>query len=278
MRIGYLGPMGSFTYTASKKAYPNETLVPLPSISDCIHAYENGTVDLSIIPIENSIEGSVHQSVDYLFHVSHLKTCHEIVLPIAQQMMVVDELQPVEKIFSHPQALAQTEQFRKKYFSGVPVEMMASTAYAAQFVSEHPNKHFAAIAPNISAAKYGLKIIHQDIQDIALNNTRFWVLGEDQQSLPLDKTGLKASLAIVLPNNLAGALHKALSAFSWRGIDLTKIESRPLKTVLGEYFFLIDMFVSHEQLIINAIEELELIGITVKFFGIFDVYEIDKEI
>ncbi|MDR1567214.1 MAG: prephenate dehydratase [Streptococcaceae bacterium] len=277
MKVGYLGPIGSFTYTASRSAYPDETLIPLATISECIHAYEHQQVDVAVIPIENSIEGSVHQSIDYLFHKGDINVCHEIILPIAQQLMVVDKENAIEKIFSHPQALAQTEQFRNEYFPDVAVEMTPSTAYAARFIAEHPELPYAAIAPSLSAEKYQLEIIHRDIQDVTLNNTRFWVLGQDTNRLPLPKIGIKSSLALVLPQNLAGALYQALAIFSLHSIDLTKIESRPLKTVLGEYFFLLDMTVKNLETINHAITELKQNQITVKSFGIYDTYEIDKE-
>lgn len=277
MKIGYLGPIGSFTYTASKNAYPNEELIAFASISECINAYEKKMVDLSIIPIENSIEGSVHQSVDYLFHIGVIEVCHEIVLPIDQQLMVVDSTKTIEKIISHPQALAQTERFRQENYPNVPAEMATSTAFAAKFVSEHPEKSFAAVAPKDSAKRYNLKIIAENIQDIALNNTRFWVLGNDQKPLAIQEVGKKGSLTLVLPQNLSGALHQALSVFANHKIDLTKIESRPLKTVLGEYFFLLDFIVEDELALNKAIDNLESLGIAVKSFGIYDVYEIKKE-
>ena len=104
------------------------------------------------------------------------------------------------------------------------------------FVADNPDQPYAAIAPHAAAKEYGLQILAKDIQEIEKNYTRFWVLGNTVPEIPLNQIDCKLTLALTLPDNMPGALYKALSTFAWRGIDLTKIESRPLKTVLGEYF------------------------------------------
>ena len=155
--------------------------------------------------------------------------------------------------------------------------MTASTAYAARFVAEHPEKNFAAIAPRTAAAEYGLKVAASDIQEMEENYTRFWILGHEVPKLQLTKTGDKQTLALTLPDNLPGALYKALSTFSWRGIDLTKIESRPLKTALGEYFFIIDIDNEQKKLADFAYQELTSLGITYKIFGSYSVFLIEDK-
>ena len=106
------------------------------------------------------------------------------------------------------------------------------------------------------------------------NFTRFWVLGAEKPSIPLQAQTEKMSLALTLPDNLPGALYKALSTFAWRGIDLTKIESRPLKTALGEYFFIIDVDYADKDLVHFAQKELEAIGIQYKVLGAYPIYPI----
>ena len=155
--------------------------------------------------------------------------------------------------------------------------MTASTAYAARFVAEHPEKNFAAIAPRTAAAEYGLKVAASDIQEMEENYTRFWILGHEVPKLQLAKTGDKQTLALTLPDNLPGALYKALSTFAWRGIDLTKIESRPLKTALGEYFFIIDIDNEQKKLADFAYQELTSLGITYKIFGSYSVFLIQDK-
>ena len=274
MKIAYLGPKGSFSHHVVQTAFPNEELQAFANITDVIKAYEQGLVDYSVVPVENSIEGSVHESLDYLFHQADIQAVAEIVQPIHQQLMAVPGHTKIEKIFSHPQALAQGKKFIDEHYPEAKLEVTASTAYAAHFIAEHPGQPFAAIAPRNSAAEYGLELIAEDIQEMEANFTRFWVLGSEIPTLPLQSQDEKMSLALTLPDNLPGALYKALSTFAWRGIDLTKIESRPLKTALGEYFFIIDMDYSAKELVHFAKQELETIGIQYKILGTYPIFTI----
>ena len=277
MKIAYLGPKGSFSHHVVQTAFPQEELQAFANITDVIKAYEQGLVDYSVVPVENSIEGSVHETLDYLFHQARIQAMAEIVQPIHQQLMAVSGQSKIEKIYSHPQALAQGKKFIAEHYPVAQLEVTASTAYAARFISEHPDQPFAAIAPRNSAAEYGLELIAEDIQEIEVNFTRFWVLGADFPSVPLNVVSEKMSLALTLPDNLPGALYKALSTFAWRGIDLTKIESRPLKTALGEYFFIIDVDYSDKELVHFARQELEAIGIQYKILGAYPIYRISDQ-
>ena len=274
MKIAYLGPKGSFSHHVVQTAFPKEELQAFANITDVIKAYEQGLVDYSVVPVENSIEGSVHESLDYLFHQADIQAVAEIVQPIHQQLMAVPGQSKIEKIFSHPQALAQGKKFIDKHYPEAKIEVTASTAYAARFIAEHPDQPFAAIAPRNSAAEYGLELIAEDIQEMEANFTRFWVLGSEIPTIPLQSQTEKMSLALTLPDNLPGALYKALSTFAWRGIDLTKIESRPLKTALGEYFFIIDVDYSDKELVHFARQELEAIGIQYKILGTYPIFTI----
>jgi len=274
MKIAYLGPKGSFSHHVVQTAFPNEELQAFANITDVIKAYEQGLVDYSVVPVENSIEGSVHESLDYLFHQARIQAVAEIVQPIHQQLMAVPGQSKIEKIFSHPQALAQGKKFIEEHYPEAQLEVTASTAYAARFIAEHPDQPFAAIAPRNSAAEYGLELIAEDIQEMEANFTRFWVLGSEIPTIPLQSQNEKMSLALTLPDNLPGALYKALSTFAWRGIDLTKIESRPLKTALGEYFFIIDVDYSAKELVHFARQELETIGIQYKILGTYPIFTI----
>ena len=274
MKIAYLGPKGSFSHHVVQTAFLKEELQAFANITDVIKAYEQGLVDYSVVPVENSIEGSVHESLDYLFHQADIQAVAEIVQPIHQQLMAVPGQSKIEKIFSHPQALAQGKKFIEEHYPEAQLEVTASTAYAARFIAEHPEQPFAAIAPRNSAAEYGLELIAEDIQEMEANFTRFWVLGSEIPTIPLQSQTEKMSLALTLPDNLPGALYKALSTFAWRGIDLTKIESRPLKTALGEYFFIIDVDYSDKELVHFARQELEAIGIQYKILGTYPIFTI----
>ena len=274
MKIAYLGPKGSFSHHVVQAAFPHEELQAFANITDVIKAYEQGLVDYSVVPVENSIEGSVHESLDYLFHQADIQAVAEIVQPIHQQLMTVPGQLKIEKIFSHPQALAQGKKFIDEHYPEAQLEVTASTAYAARFIAEHPDQPFAAIAPRNSAAEYSLELIAENIQEMEANFTRFWVLGSEIPTIPLQSQNEKMSLALTLPDNLPGALYKALSTFAWRGIDLTKIESRPLKTALGEYFFIIDVDYSAKELVHFARQELETIGIQYKILGTYPIFTI----
>lgn len=272
--IAYLGPSGSFTHNVALQAFPQAKLLPFANITEVIKAYEEKKVDYAIVPVENSIEGSVHETSDYLFHQASITAVAEIILPIKQQLMATALDKAIDKIFSHPQAVAQGKQYIQAHYPNAAIEITASTAYAARFVAEHPLENYAAIAPESAAREYGLDIIAKDIQEIDENFTRFWVLGQAPLKLALPQSDQKLSLALTLPDNLPGALYKAMSTFAWRGLDLTKIESRPLKTFLGEYFFIIDVKNDHQELLQFALQELTSMGIHYKILGNYAVYQL----
>ena len=187
MYVGYLGPIGSFTHNAALKAFPKADLVSLGTITEVIKSYEEGRVNYAVIPVENSIEGSVHESLDYLFHQADIRAVAEIVQPIKQQLMAVKDHAQIEKIFSHPQAIAQGKKYIKQHFPKAKIETTASTAFAARFVAENPDQPYAAIAPSAAAEEYGLEILAKDIQEIEKNYTRFWVLGNSVPEIPLHR-------------------------------------------------------------------------------------------
>ena len=271
MKVAFLGPKGSFSHHVAQEAFPQADLVPYQNITEVMKAYEGKEVDYSVVPVENSIEGSVHETLDYLFHQAEIQAVAEIVQPIKQQLLATGLDKPIEKVFSHPQALAQGKGYIRQHYPEAAIEITASTAYAARFVAEHPDQ---PIAPRTAAVEYGLQVVAQDIQEMEENFTRFWILGQTTPTLRLVKQEEKQSLALTLPDNLPGALYKALSTFAWRGIDLTKIESRPLKTALGEYFFIIDIDNERKELVDFAYQELATLGITFKILGSYPVFQI----
>ena len=273
MYVAYLGPRGSFTHQVAHQAFPDAELLAFANITEVIKAFESGQVDFSVIPVENSIEGSVHETLDYLFHQAEIHAVAEIIQPIAQQLMATSQGKDIEVIYSHPQAIAQGKQYIREHYPHAHIEMTASTAYAARHVAEHPDEAYAAIAPHAAAEEYGLEVIAQDIQEIDENYTRFWLLGREAPKIQLPSQASKVSLALTLPDNLPGALYKAMSVFAWRGIDLTKIESRPLKTALGEYFFIIDADYSDPDLVHFSLKELTSLGISYKILGNYLVYK-----
>lgn len=275
MKVGYLGPKNSFSFQAANVVFPEVLLTAFPSIPLVIDSLQKGETDYAVVPIENSLEGSVHATVDRLFNQSTLHVREEIILPIHQQLMALAETRQAEKILSHPQALAQSQSYLRQHFPNVPLEACASTTFAAQYAASHPQEKIFAIASEKAAEEYGLTILSHNIEDNALNQTRFWVLSKEE-SKKNPRKSQKTTLFITLPKNIPGSLHKVLSAFAWRDIDLAKIESRPLKTSLGEYFFIIDIVVADNRMLIeNAIAEIKKLRGKVQNVGYYPVKKID---
>ncbi|MBP1164828.1 prephenate dehydratase [Chryseobacterium sp. PvR013] len=273
MKIAFLGPHASFTQLAAAQLFPNEELLPQASILDCFNAVENGEAVKAVVPLENSIEGTVSMTLDYLYKTPSIKIEAEAVMPIAHHLMIHPEnaIENIEKIYSHPQALAQSFHFLDTHYKEIPKQDFSSTAAAAKFVSENPDTPIAAVANQFAANLYGLKIINRNIQDFEQNHTRFIIISKEQntyQNDQLETLGEKSGMLITLPEDHPGGLHQVLSVFAWRKMNLSKIESRTLKTGLGNYFFFINVEgpwkeVLHE----NALKELESLNANVDFLG-----------
>jgi prephenate dehydratase len=279
-RVGYLGPEATFTHIAVNRFFPNEKRIPYPTIPDCIDAAANGEIDFAVVPLENAIEGSVNITIDYLIHEQPLNIVGEITVPVRQHLLVhpnhADEWAKVQTVYSHPHAIAQCHKFLSQYLKGVCTEDVTSTSAAARYVKEHPEQTIAAIANEAAAEKYGLTIVQSDIHTHQNNHTRFLVLHNGTADLfreNEERRGEKTTLMITLPSDYAGALYQVLAAFAWRKLNLSKIESRPMKTGLGNYFFLIDVEGSYDNVLLpGAKMELEALGCSVTLLGSYPCY------
>lgn len=279
--VAYLGPEASFTHIAAAELFGKEGLTPRPTIPDCIEAVTAGHVAYAVVPLENALEGSVPMTIDYLFHGGELFITAEISTPIEQHLLVnkaqMDHLDEIETIESHPHALAQCHKFLQYRYRRIPLIQQTSTAAAAKKISEQPELKVAAIANRLAAETYGLHIAEENIHDFHFNHTRFVVLSLRKEMLEhknhSDKP--KTTLMVKLPqDDRPGMLHQILSVFSWRRLNLSKIESRPLKTGLGQYFFIIDVMESEDHpMMKGALEELEALSCTVRSFGSYYIYE-----
>ena len=273
MKIAFLGPEASFTQLTATQLFPNEELIPKANILDCFLAVQNNEVDKAVVPLENSIEGTVSMTLDYLYQTPEIKIEAEAVMPIAHHLMIHPSQEndtEIEKIYSHPQALAQSFHFLNQKYPEVTKQDFTSTAAAAKRVSENPDRKIAAVANKFAAELYGLKIINDNIHDVEENHTRFIVISKSEESFDsdLNSSGKKTGLLITLPEDHAGGLHQVLSVFAWRNMNLSKIESRTLKTKLGNYFFFVTVVGDwNNVLYINSIDELKAIGADVKFLG-----------
>lgn len=273
MKIAFLGPHASFTQLATTQLFPNEELLPQANILDCFNAVENGEVDKAVVPLENSIEGTVSMTLDYLYKTPAIKIEAEAVMPIAHHLMIHPEntIEDIEIIYSHPQALAQSFHFLDTHYKHYKRQDFSSTAAAAKYVSENRDMKIAAVANQFAANLYGLQIINRNIQDFEQNHTRFIVISKQNtqyQNSSLQVIGEKSGLLVTLPEDHPGGLHQVLSVFAWRKMNLSKIESRTLKTGLGNYFFFMNVNGKWEDVLHgNALQELESINADVDFLG-----------
>jgi len=284
-QVAYLGPEASFTHLASKCLFQHKQLVPIRTIPEAIEAVASGKVDNAVVPIENALEGTVPLTIDYLFHEADVYVIAEILAPIEQHLMVHPDnekrWEDITTVYSHPHALAQCHKFLYNRFGKVPLEQSTSTAAAAKFVSENEHACIAAIGNTSAATEYGLKIVEHNIHDFHFNHTRFFVLSQKNKSIqqPGHTDQIKTTVMITLPkDDRSGALHQVLSVFAWRQLNLSKIESRPLKTGLGQYFFIIDVLEDERTpMMVGAVEELKALGCEVKSLGSYNTYETETE-
>lgn len=238
-RLAFLGPEGTFTSEAARVAAPDATREPLPTIEDVVDAVRDGRADLGVVPIENSIEGSVNLTLDALaFGAPGAFIRSEVALPISMNLLLKPgtSLEQVREVRSQPHALAQCRQFLAANLPGATVAAATSTAEAARQVAESDGT-VAALGTGLAAERYGLEIGVADIQDFAGNMTRFVVLSRRMAAASgADKT----SMVVFFGEDRPGLLLRILDEFALRGINLTKVESRPTKQQLGQYAIFLD--------------------------------------
>ena len=270
IRVGFLGPRATFTHLAVQSYFGEEIeQIAYSTIPQCIDAVAEGEIDLAVVPTENALEGSVNLTIDYLIHEQPLYIVGEIVSPIEQHFMVhpanKEAWRSVSRVYSHSHAIAQCHKFLHKNFKGITYDYATSTGAAAQYVKNNPEELVAAIANKLAAKEYGLEIVQPNIHDYHYNHTRFAIVHPTVDgkypSKKLTAEKEKTTLMVTLPSDQSGALHQVLSAFTWRKLNLSKIESRPMKTGLGNYFFIIDIDMRVDEVLIpGAIAELEALG------------------
>jgi len=244
VRIAFQGESGAYSEAAAIRFSDHADLLPCESFDDVFTAVATGKATHGILPVENSIGGSIHRNYDLLLE-HDLPIVGEVVLDITHNLLVLPgtTMEQVKKIYSHPQALAQCERFLRS-LPGVSVEATYDTAGSAKLVKEKGLKDAAAIASDRAAQVFGLEILKPEIQDFSDNITRFLVVSRTADSdLQADKT----TVVFSLPNE-PGSLFKALSVFALREIDLTKIESRPIRGRPWEYLFYVDLPVGRHDL------------------------------
>ncbi|MDR7664804.1 prephenate dehydratase [Methanosarcina sp. Z-7115] len=284
MIVGVMGPEGSYSEKAAKLwmqkySMSGSELRYFADIEDAFLATVQGKSDISIIPIENSIEGSVGVTLDLLLE-NEAKIVGEIVVRIEHCLLSKGGPEKVRVILSHPQGLAQCRHFLKKHFPDAELRSTGSTSHAARLAGEF--EEMAAIASPEAAECYGLKVLLSNIQDKKENYTRFIVLKAGKKTLTEPETGsekcsssaCKTSLIVYLEKDRPGALYEILGTFAKRKINLTKIESRPSKKELGDYYFYID-FEGHDSdaLVKDALKDIKAKTDTLKILGSYPAFK-----
>jgi len=234
--VAFLGPEASFSHLAAQRHFGESSrFFPQTGIGRVFDEVEKEAIDWGVVPVENSLEGSVNVTLDRLI-TTPLKIRAEIYLRISQCLISsAENIAPIKKIHSHPHALAQCQVWLKTNLPNCTLAEADSTAAAAQMV--RGKKDEAAIGSALAAHIYGLNILAEGIEDNASNMTRFLVIGRGKS----EPTGNdKTSLIFATPDS-PGSLHRALACFADRNVNLAKIESHPVKDRLWEYLFFVDM-------------------------------------
>ena len=237
-RLAYLGPPGTFSEEAALRYRPGAQLIPCATEKAAFAAVEAGATDEAVLPIENTLEGSVTRTVDILVHDTRLMICAELVLPIEMCLIAKPGTKTgdVRAIYSKPEALSQVRYYIERRFPNARQDASLSTAAAVEEMLQIDGA--VAIGPARAAELYGAEILERGIQDHAHNQTRFVAVArEDHAPTGADKTSIAFAVAHDKPGSLVDVLHE----FSDRAINLTKIESRPSREELGIYIFLIDL-------------------------------------
>ncbi len=264
--LAYLGPPGTFGEEAARRhASRDATLLPCPSHAAVARAVESGDAHAGVMAIENSLNGSVAETLDILIHETTLKIQGELLVHVEHNLVVAPgtALEEIERIYSHPQALGQCRAFLEGHCPQAQQTAALSTAEAVELAVAQ--RGAAAIATERAARLYGAEVLAPGIQDQRNNATRFVVIGAGE----LPPSGRdRTSIAFEFAGDRAGLLTAALAEFSDRGINCTKMESRPTRATFGEYIFLID-FEGHasDPLCAAALDGLRAMTSMLKVFG-----------
>ncbi len=236
LAMAFLGPEGSFSHEAAISAFgTSPKYVPCRRVRDIFGRVGSGTVDLGIVPLENSLEGSINETLDCLLDHA-VSIVGEVQLRINQNLIVspqVESLGQIERIYSHPQALAQCDDYISKYLSRAEVVVTESTARAVERILM--DKSGGAIGSRVAAELNGLKVFASNIEDRQNNYTRFALISREDYKKEGEKTSLLFST-----DNVPGALNAILSEFANHSINITMIHSRPTELTPWEYFFFLD--------------------------------------
>lgn len=276
--IAHLGPPGTNTEAAAlayarllaQNTGEQALLCPYLNIAQTLRCVVQGEADLAVVPVENSIGGSVAIALDTFWQLEGLQIQQALVLPISHVLLSRGgAIEKITRVYSHPQALAQCQSWLERFLPSAQLVAMNSTTEALSHLDRELTA--AAIASPRAAELYNLPILASEISDYPDNCTRFWVVGLQ----PTTTGGTHISLAFSTSANVPGALVKPLQVFADRGINMSRIESRPTKRLLGEYIFFIDLEAdATESPVRAALTELAQHTAILKIFGNYNVLPI----
>ena len=270
--VSYLGPEATFSHLAGVKYFGHSAdYEAIESIEDIFSEVERGRTTFGIVPVENSIEGAVFSTLD-AFMKHKVKICGEVNLEISHNLVCQSgNIEDITTVASHSQPLAQCREWLKKHLPGIPTLPVFSTGVAAQMAAKDP--HVGAIASSLAIKTYQLQIVVPGIEDYRGNTTRFLVIGRKS---PLRSGRDKTSLLIGLLDR-PGALNEALTILADKGINLAKIESRPIKGMQWKYLFFMDM-VGHmeDKIIKDGCTDLQKVCSYYEWLGSYPMAEVEE--
>jgi prephenate dehydratase len=272
--VAYLGPPGTYTESAALSYLKLHNLLesesqlcPYPTITQTLKAVAQDGLSFAVVPVENSIQGSVTMTLDGVWQWDQLQIQEALVLPIHHALITkAQDISQIQTVYSHPQSLAQCQQWLEKFLP--KVQLIPANSNTEKLTTVAEDYTLAAIASQRAAEIYGLPILAFPINDHPNNCTRFWVLARTAPTT----TGGHTSLAFSFKQNTPGALVQPLSIFANRGINLSRIESRPSRRSLGDYFFFADVEAAVEDARMQeAIAALATLAETLKIFGSYAI-------
>jgi chorismate mutase/prephenate dehydratase len=266
--VAYLGPRATFTHLACLQKFGNSAqYLPVASIKEVFNEVERDRAHFGIVPIENSTEGVVNHTLD-MFIDSNLVIYGEVLQEVSHHLLSkTGRMEDIKTIYSHPHAIAQCRNWLETNVPKIPVAEVPSTARAAELSAN--DSTVAAIASELAAELYGLKVVRSRIEDNVNNFTRFLVLSQK----PPERTGKDKTSVMLSVKDKVGALYDLLRPFASNGINLTKIESRPSRRKAWEYIFFVDIE-GHvdEDRVKKALEEIKGRCLFMKILGSYPIH------
>ena len=268
LKIGYLGPVGTFTQQAANTMFPQGELIPIRDIDGVFESVAQGNCDAGVVPIENSTEGQVNSTLDALLREEEINIDSLLILPVGHALMGASPAGNAEKIFAHPQAHAQCRKYIRSNLPEAELIDCASNGEAAVKVANNAGEPWVAIGSPAAAREYGLYIWADEIQDVVFNSTAFIQIGKTKSQAPKPKC--RTSLAFSTENR-HGALFRMIGILERYSVNMTKILSRPMPERPGEYVFFVDIEDYRAEDAETALAQIEKEATIYKFLGSYPV-------